>query len=177
MLSSPYAGLLITSGAATQALTTTGGQMVAWAAAGGSNNLSSSADSADIKPDKANSRILVGAPGVFRATFVLSGTNASGATVIAQLRKGGSSGTTLTPRGRANIGTSTGTVIFDGIFQVTAADLTTYGGVANSGDSSGPFTGDTKGVANMVQIDVLLSVAASTDTLTIEEASLTIQKL
>lgn len=172
----PFAGLNVTGGAATQALTTSAGQMVAWAASGGSALPDSNTKCGDaaVKPDLSNSRILVQAPGIFLVTFNATLDMASGADVIAQLRKNGT--VVATAKGKARCTTDKGQVSFQSIVEVTTADnpatIQTFANPSTSG-----FAGAGGAPKTEVPLDIVLSVAASTDTATIEEASFLVVRI
>lgn len=172
----PYGGLNITGGAVTQALTTTAGAMVAWAGAGGSAlpDTNSSVGDPAVKPDLANSRILVQAPGTYEVEFNISTDMATGADLIAQLRKNGT--VVPTAKGKGRCTTDKNQVSFKSIIEVTTDDNPkTIQSFANPSTSG--FAGAGGAPKTMVPLDIVLSVGASTDTVTIEEASFIVTRI
>ena len=191
----PFGGLSITGGTQTQALTTTPGQVVAWSAAGGANSDQDTYNGAgdpSVRPDYANNRILVNSQGgaayqtaqggsiaycAYLVTLTLEGTLATGtALLIAQIYKNGVAVAKLKQKAYGSGGTTGCQVVLQGILQVSRADAPLN--IATFADPpSTELIGPGKAPQTMVPITVYLSVSASTDTLTIAEAQLTVVRL
>lgn len=174
-MNAAFGGLNITGGAGTVALSTTAATLNVWSSAGGSNvgGTTNPGDSISIQPDNTNNRIKV-SPGTYLVNFFMSGTNASGGKVTARVRKNGSAVTTL--KASAQIGTTNGNLGFSGILTVNASDAPGTLPLSPDPSSSG-FAGAGGAPKSLVPIDIDLTLGASTDTLTIVEAGLTLVKI
>lgn len=174
-MNAAYGGLNITGGAGTVALSTTPAQLNVWSSAGGSNvgGTSNPGDNISIQPDNTNNRIKV-SPGVYLVNFFMSALNATGGKVTARVRKNGSAVATL--KASCQIGTTNGTVCLSGVLTITSAD--NPGTLPTSPDpASTGFAGAGAAPKNLVPVDIDLTLGSGTDTLTINEAALTLVKL
>lgn len=170
----PFANLVITGGSGTVSLSTANSQLTGWAN-GAADSYNRYGDPA-VRPDFANNRFLVNAPGIYRFRLVLSGTCSGGSDVVAVPRKNLTAIAGI--KGKARITTNKGQVVVEGIFEVTQADLVNAAGVATFADQpSGEFIGAGAAPKTEVPIDVALSCVTSTDTLTVEEATAALERL
>lgn len=183
MATIPYGGLAITGGAVTQALTTTAGKMVAWAGTGGA---ASAADSRTrdgdpaVRPDKANSRVLVLSPGVYEVSFDMSGESDAAQDVFAQAYRNGVAVGDLRGQARWAGSNAKNQLSFHGILEVTAAhNPKTIGTFDDTVASASPPAQPSYAAApkTEVALEVYLKSLASTPTITINDAHLTVKRL
>lgn len=157
------AGIQIAQVAASnsQALTATAALLALWSAVG-SNEPGAASDQSDysVKPDKANNRIVVTAPGTYRYDFFASFVQSVAAVVTARVRKAGTALTTV-PRGAMTCTTGTNNLRFSGVFVITEADIANGAGIAAFADpAAGGVIGAAFAPKTGVAIDIDLAASA-----------------
>lgn len=171
----PFGALHITGGAATVALTTTAALMNIWSSAGGSNGPSSTYEQGDpaVRPDYANNRILVQAPGIFKVELVIQGDMDSAIDVTAQIYKNGTAYSFL--KQKARCGTDKNQVVLIGFIKVVDTDaLETIATFADP--SASGFAGAGGAPKTMAKLEVYLTGSGSA-TITVEEAQFNVTRV
>lgn len=173
----PFASLTISGpGAATLALSTSAAQFTLFASAGGANGPANTYDDGDpaVKPDYANNRILVEAPGVYKVSGFLTGVVDGAADITIAVAKNGTAVADLTNKQRW--GTTKNTHAFGGLLNVTAAD--NPGTIATKPDpSSSGFAGAGGFPKMLVPLTILLTAGAGTPTITAEGAQFVVERI
>lgn len=174
----PFGALVISGpGAITQALSTALAQMTAWASAGGANGPASTYDDGnpDVKPDYANSRVLVQAPGVYEVTVNLSGITDGTQDITLAIAKNGTALTTAQNKRSWTVSVKNQHVL-TALVAITAADnpgtITTKPDPATTG-----FAGAGGFPKMMVPLTVQLASGASTPTLTFENCQFLVKRV
>lgn len=162
----PIGGIQSTSQSTAQAVTTAAAQLVITGGVETAGTRTREGDPA-VKPDTANNRIVVNAPGIYKATVSISGAAASALQNTYQLRKNGSSGSAITgTRAKQVYGTTPSQVSWSSMFEITAADLPAAGGTATfsdpdssagAGKPAGGFAGAGAAPKTGVPIDILVT--------------------
>lgn len=158
------AGLQIAQVAAanSQALTSTPGLLALWSTIGSNEpGAASSQSDFSVTPDKANNRIVVTAPGIYRYDFFASFVQSVAAVVTARVRKAGTALTT-SPVGAMTCTTGTNNLKFSGVFVITEADIANGTGIAAYPDpASGGVIGAAFAPKTGVAIDIDLAAASN----------------
>lgn len=164
----PYGGMTIVGGAGTVALTTTPALMNLWSASGGADSASSTLGDPAVRIDRTNNRLLLNSPGVYLVTLDLSGTVTTGCDLVVQPRK---NGTTDTRKRKMRFTTNKAQISCHWMIVVNRSDspssIQTFADPSSTG-----FAGAGGAPKTEVPFDIVVSCAASTDTLTVEEAEL-----
>lgn len=160
-----FGGITSTGQSTAQAVTTSAAQLVI---AGGSA-LPTTADRSGIpsvKADPTNNRLLLNAPGIYRIALQVIGAAASALQTTFQVRKNGSSGTTLTPTSKQTWGTTPATHSAEFYVEITQSDVLAATAVqtfsnpdatAGVGKPAGGFAGAGAAPATGVPVDIMVT--------------------
>lgn len=171
----PFASITVTAGAATQALSTSAALLALFDDAGGANGPSGTNDDGinSVQPDKANNRMKLMAPGVFKVTVMLSGVVDGAADITISLAKNATeiADTKSTQRWGTTENSHTLTAI------VVIASSDNPGTLADQAEPSGTFTGGGGYPKNMVPLTVLLTAGTGTPTVTLKKAQWIVERI
>lgn len=162
----------------TQALSTTDALLALWSALATNANLSYDRSDVSVKPDKANNRIVVTAPGLYRVRLYLV-CSVNGTPVLTfSFRKGGTVVANV-PKGQITcVSGSQALIMVEAEIQVNAADLPAAGGVdAYPDPPAGGVIGAAFAPKTGVALDVVVKVSTGTPTLTLIEGSFSAERL
>lgn len=161
----PFAGITSTGQSTAQAVTTSAAQLVI----NGGTAMPTTATRAGnpaVRPDVSNNRLIFNAPGIFRVALNCVGVAASALQTTFQLRKNGSSGTTISGVSKETWATTPSTHSAFFVVEITAADLPAAGGqsafsdpdsTAGAGKPAGGFAGAGAAPKSGVPVDVLVT--------------------
>lgn len=178
----PFAGLVLAGNSTLQAISTTPAVLTLTAASATARHTNQGGDPA-VKPDAANSRIVVNAPGIYRVDFSATGTASGSQSADFQVRKGGTA--QAGARTKVYVGTNPVCASFSAVVEVTAADIPTSGGVATfsdpvatagAGKPNGGFAGAGAAPKTGVAIDIGVTGGGSVN-LTVTDAQFTVTRL
>lgn len=182
----PYGGIQIAAGAATQALSTSAAQLTLFSSAGGSNGPSDTfTEGGDpaVKPDYANNRVLVDAPGVYEVTVDLCGTTDATQNITLGIAKNGVAVSGLQSARSWTVSVENAHSL-SGFLVVSPSDnpgtIATNADPATSvatGRPAGGFGGGGGFPKNLVPLTILLTSGASTPTLTIKNARFNVKRV
>ncbi len=178
----PYGGMSITGGADTLALSTTAAKLASWSASGGANSAADSrtrGGDPSVRPDKANNRILVNAPGVYEVHFDLSGAPDAAQDILVQVYRNGVAVDDLRAQARFTNAVKNN-IALHGILEVTAAhNPKTIPTFADTTATTNPPAQVSYAAApkTEVALEIYIKSLASTPTLTINDAHFTVKRL
>jgi hypothetical protein len=135
-----------------------------------------------VKPDTANNRLVLNAPGIYRVKAELSGTAASALQTYLQFYKGS---TAYGKKSRYTWATTPGTQTLETIVEVLASDIPSGGGVATFADpdataGAGKPAGGFAGAGAAPQTGVALNLYITGDgsvNLTLSDGSLSAERI
>lgn len=175
----PYANLYHPGGGAvTQALSTTMAALNL-SALGVLDGLYTAGD-VSVRPDKANNRMLVAAPGIYESLLRLNFTSDGAQIIVAQLRKGAANaGVLVGTKGQRVVTAAAGQdLVVPSVFQITAADLTAALAQDNfPATSAAGFGGASGATKSSIAVDVGVASVAGTPTITLVEFSWTLKRI
>ena len=160
-----------------QALTSTAAVLGLWSTIGSAEpGAASSQSDFSVTPDKANNRLVITSPGIYRCTFLATFVQSVGAVVTARFRK---KGTALTTAPVAKITATTGTnqIKLEAVIAITEADIADGAGIAAFSD---PPAGGVVGAGYAPKTGVALDVdlaAASDGNFVVSDARLAAEKI
>jgi len=171
----PFASVTVTGGAGTLALATTATQLNLFSAAGGANGPAGTNDDGinSVQPDKANNRMKIQAPGVYKVTCMLSGVLDGAADITISLAKNGNE--IADTKSAQRWGTTENSHTLTALVNITSAD--NPGNIADQAAPSGTFTGGGGFPSNMVPLTVLLTAGAGTPTITLKKAQWIVERV